>query len=34
MNGRRRGFVEQREAIIEAELATPSEDGPALQGDE
>jgi len=32
MNGRRRGFVEQREAIIEAELAMPSEDGPALQG--
>jgi hypothetical protein len=34
MNGRRRGLVEQREAIIEAELAMPSEDGPALQGGE
>ena len=26
--------MEQREAIIEAELAMPSEDCPALQGDE
>jgi hypothetical protein len=34
MNGRRRGFVEQRHAIIEAELAMPSENGPALQGDD
>ena len=33
MNGRRRGFVEHRETIIEAELATRSENGPALQGD-
>jgi hypothetical protein len=32
INGRRRGFVEQREAIIAAELAMPSADGPALQG--
>jgi hypothetical protein len=32
MNGGRRGFVEQHEAIIEAELAMPLEDGPALQG--
>ena len=31
MNGTRRGFVEQRDAIIEAELATPSEHGPALK---
>ena len=31
MNGRRRGFVEQREAIVEAELGMPPED-PALQG--
>ena len=34
INGRRRGFVEQREAIIEAELAMPLEDGPAFQGDD
>jgi hypothetical protein len=31
MNGTRRGFLEQRDAIIEAELATPSEHGPALK---
>ena len=34
MNGGRRGFVEQREAIIEAELALPSEDGPSFQGED
>ena len=34
MNGRRRGFVEQRNAIIEAELGMPSEGGPAFQGDD
>ena len=34
MNGKRRGLVEERGAIIETELARPSEDGPALQGDE
>jgi hypothetical protein len=34
MNGSRRGFVEQREAIVEAELATPSEEAPALQASE
>jgi hypothetical protein len=33
MNGRRRGFVKQRDGIIEAELAMPSEDGPAFQSD-
>ena len=32
MNGTRRGFVEQRAAIIETELAIPSDDGPAFQG--
>jgi hypothetical protein len=31
MNGRRRGFVEQGHAIIEAELAMPSENNPALE---
>jgi hypothetical protein len=33
MNGKRRGFVEQRHGIIEAELAMPSKDGPAFQSD-
>ena len=34
MNGRCGGFVEEREAIIEAELAMPYEDGPTLEGDD
>ena len=34
MNGGCRGFVKEREAIIEAELAMPSENGPALEGDD
>lgn len=34
MNGRCRGFVEERETIIEVELAMPSEKGPAREGDD
>lgn len=33
MNGRRRGFVEHRTAIIETELAVAYENVPSLQGD-
>ena len=34
MNGRRRGFIEQRDAILDAVLARPPEDGPAFQSDD